>query len=246
MLLRVLNRLLFGCCIDPFVGGSLIAGGLGFLGDLIGGNSAAQAQSQANSANLGIATQNLQFQERMSNTAYQRSMEDMRRAGLNPILAAKNGGASTPPGASAVMNPSDSGRGLSQGLKGISSSALQAMSLNAELKNKDANTKLATAAAATELEKAKSTANSAIESQARTKMLQATLPGEAAKSVYEKAKSEMDMKRVEYDRLIKDVSGAMGIGSSALDMVNPLKHLFKGKQKDAFDRLRDHWKGKMP
>lgn len=37
-----------------------------------------------------------EFSEQMSSTAYQRAMDDMRTAGLNPILAYKQGGASTP------------------------------------------------------------------------------------------------------------------------------------------------------
>lgn len=75
-------------------------------GAMIGGLFSSSGQSSANSANAALSQRQMDFQERMSGTAYQRATADMQKAGLNPMLAYSQGGASSPGGSTATMaNP---------------------------------------------------------------------------------------------------------------------------------------------
>jgi hypothetical protein len=119
-------------------GGAVVAGGLlSYFG-----------QKEANEVNRDIgrennifsakqAALNRAFQERMSNTEWQRGVADMRAAGVNPMLAVSQGGASTPNGTSA--------QGIAQAnqqneMANFATSARDAMLLKSQIEQNEAST----------------------------------------------------------------------------------------------------------
>lgn len=196
--------------MDPFAGAA-IAGGAGVIG--------AYMTNQANSAQ---AQRQMDFQERMSGTAHQREVQDLRAAGLNPMLSALGNGASTPSGAAAQMQ--DPSEGVQKGIntaiaikqqnKEFQQKDAQIRNTNQDTQNKIVNTGLASA-------QAMSTAKDVEQKIMQNKMLQQTLP-----SLIKKAKAEGDFSEV------NQIMGIINSGaSSASQLMNPLKGLLpKGKK----------------
>lgn len=94
----------YGTISGQHLGDQASGGGTDSWKDLIPGLGDARAAEIQNRQNVAAADRAMQFSERMSSTAYQRAMADMKKAGLNPMLAYSQGGASTPSGVSPTFN----------------------------------------------------------------------------------------------------------------------------------------------
>jgi len=170
----------------------------GLGGAIIGGIGGLFQQSSAKKA----AREQSAFQERMSGSQYQRGMADMKKAGLNPILAYKQGGAGTPGGSS--YTPPNIGAAAVAGGTAASNSAIAVKRNTAELLNIAADTGLK----ADQAQAAKAQANSAM-AQARNTDAQTLIAAESlasAKAAASRGKIEDDFYKTGAGKVLHAIS----------------------------------------
>lgn len=174
--------------------------------------------------NAKQAKEQRQWQYMMSSTAYRRAVHDLEEAGLNPILAAGMGGATTPPGA---MAHADFGR--------AATSARQAYEAVVDARKKREEVKVLKASK-TKLYQETSTARALAHlyqsqdarAQAETSKLQADEMVSRFEAVLRGLAVPAAQNARDVELMMGPEGRAIERGVQLIDKVNPLRGIFKG------------------
>jgi len=154
------------------------------------------------------------FQEKMSNSSYQRAVKDMRDAGINPALAFSQGGASTPGGQTAKM---ENVAGKAVG------SALEARRIRREFEAMDSQIKLNRAQVGTQNALGEMYHANTVGQTMENQVYQSQLPAHLKAADTAKQVADMNKKYAGWDAFVgraSDVIGAAkGISSAARSWV---------------------------
>lgn len=222
---------------------------------LLGGWLDREGQADANSRNIALAREQMAFQERMSSSAHQREVADLRAAGLNPILSTRLGGASSPAGA--MPNIVNENKGAAEAIRAAPASALAAQTAIAQIENIGASTVKTKADAELSIAQAEKTRADTMVSQWEGARLQNQSHNVRTLSDLDVERKAQDLRNLAIDEIVKryHVSTAraqaavseideeffksaagrvLRLGELASDAVNPLVN-----SADAVSRIRD-------